>query len=176
MYNYIDPPKSISKKLLTRLNVGFVGRFEIEKGLNKFMDILSKINDKKIFFSIFGEGSIKIKELKDKNINVYKWSKKKLIYNKIDILFVTSKIENCPFNVLEAKSYGIPTVTTSKGGIKEIISNNKDGFIINNYNSEKIIINKFYHIWKNYNYFKINALNNSKNYSLDNYHKFLRLF
>ena len=47
----------------------------------------------------------------------------------IDILFVTIKLENCPFTVLEAKSVGIPTVTISEGGISEII---KHKFIANN--------------------------------------------
>ena len=63
--------------------------------------------------------------------------KKEFIYNKINLLFVTSDIENCPLNVLEAKSYGIPTITISNGGIKEIIKNNKDGFLLKKYFSRR---------------------------------------
>ena len=54
-----------------------------------------------------------------------------IIYKKFGILLVTSPIENCPFSVLEAKSYGIPTLSISDGGIREIVKNNKDGIILN---------------------------------------------
>ena len=64
------------------------------------------------------------------------------MYQKIDVLFVTSKIENCPLSVIEAKSYGIPTVTISKGGIKEIIRNRRDGLILNKKSSLEEIKNK----------------------------------
>ena len=55
---------------------------------------------------MFGDGSFKIDKKRFKNIKYYKWSKQDTIYRKINTLFVTSKIENCPMNVLEAKVMG----------------------------------------------------------------------
>ena len=98
------------------------------------------------------------------------------MYQKIDVLFVTSKIENCPLSVIEAKSYGIPTVTISKGGIKEIIRNRRDGLILNKKSSLEEIKNKILSLKKNYNFYKKNCLENSTNLELDNYKKFLNLF
>ena len=98
------------------------------------------------------------------------------MYQKIDVLFVTSKIENCPLSVIEAKSYGIPTVTISKGGIKEIIRNKRDGLILNKKSSLEEIKNKILSLKKNYNFYKKNCLENSTNFELDNYIKFLKLF
>ena len=98
------------------------------------------------------------------------------MYQKIDVLFVTSKIENCPLSVIEAKSYGIPTVTISKGGIKEIIRNRRDGLILNKKSSLEEIKNKILSLKKNYNFYKKNCLENSTNFELDNYIKFLKLF
>ena len=102
--------------------------------------------------------------------------KKEFMYQKIDVLFVTSKIENCPLSVIEAKSYGIPTVTISKGGIKEIIRNRRDGLILNKKSSLEEIKNKILNLKKNYNFYKKNCLENSTNFELDNYIKFLKLF
>ena len=102
--------------------------------------------------------------------------KKEFMYQKIDVLFVTSKIENCPLSVIEAKSYGIPTVTISKGGIKEIIRNRRDGLILNKKSSLEEIKNKILSLKKNYNFYKKNCLENSTNFELDNYIKFLKLF
>ena len=76
---------------------------------------------------------------------------------------MTSPIENCPFNVLEAKSYGIPTLCIlTKGGINEIIRDKFDGLIIN---SEKKFINlqKFIlTIKNNYKFFSKNSFKESK--------------
>ena len=89
---------------------------------------------------------------------------KKSKYIKINVLFVTSNIENCPFNVLEAKSYGIPTVTNSKGGITKS-SNNKDGILIN-----KELMNKlksFQKILLRYEFFKKNCIINSNKFNIN---------
>ena len=119
------------------------------------MKVAKNINKKKIEFYIFGEGSIKIKK-KYANIKIYKWTKKEKIYNKINLLFVTSKIENCPLSVLEAKSYGIPTITISKGGIKEIIKNYKDGIILDQNISIKKIEKNLINILNKLNFYKKN--------------------
>ena len=55
--------------------------------------------------------------------------KKKKIYSISDIIIITSPINNFPYVALEAKSYGIPVISCSKGDIKEIIKNNKDGYL-----------------------------------------------
>ncbi len=175
IYNFIHLPKKIKFKKTNFLNIGFVGRLENEKGLNTFINTAKNINHPYIKFSIFGDGSIKIDKKKVKKIKIYKWTKKEKIYKKIDLLFVTSKIENCPLNVLEAKSYGIPTVTISKGGIEEIIENNKDGFLLNiktNYNKiEKIFIK----ILNNYKFYRKNCIKNSKKFDAENYKIFLKM-
>ena len=176
IYNYTEIQKKIRKKNLKSLKIGFIGRFEEEKGINKFLKIATNLKNKNFKFFVFGEGSIKIKKNQSKNIKIFKWTKKEFMYRKIDVLFVTSKIENCPLSVIEAKSYGIPTITVSKGGIKEIIRNRKDGLILNKDASLKEIEDKLLDLKKNYKFFKKNCLENSINYKLNNYRKFLNLF
>ncbi len=172
--NFIKLPNRIYKNNYNKLNIGFIGRLEKEKGIEKFLKISKEINKRKINFYIFGNGSLKINKKKFKNLKIYSWSKKEIIYKKINVLFVTSKIENCPFTVIEAKAYGVPTITISQGGIGEIIKNYKDGIIINNKSSVKEIEKKFFFILKNYRFFEKNCLKNSKEFQLSNYkRKFL---
>ena len=101
--------------------------------------------------------------------------KKEKIYNKINLLFVTSKIENCPLSVLEAKSYGIPTITISKGGIKEIIKNYKDGIILDQNISIKKIEKNLINILNKLNFYRKNCIKNSKNFSINNYSEMINL-
>ncbi len=174
LYNYINIPKNVKIKKQNKLNIGFVGRLEKEKGIDAFTNITKNITNSNMKFHIFGKGSIKINKKKIKKIKIYKWTKKEEIYKKINILFVTSEIENCPLNVLEAKSYGIPTVTISNGGIKEIIQHNRDGFILDRNTSYNKIENIFIKILNNYKFYSKNCLKNSKKFDVKNYQTFLK--
>lgn len=77
---------------------------------------------------------------------------------------------------MEAKTAGIPVISTSKGDIKKIIFNNSDGFLINKFDLN-IIKKKILYIMKNYNQFSRNAKKNSKvfdeNTSLNKIWKFI---
>ncbi len=51
-------------------------------------------------------------------------------YRSIDIYLNTSKHEGMPVTVLEAMSYGIPVIAPGVGGLKELISNGEEGFLV----------------------------------------------
>lgn len=161
-YNSVSIPKINSKKKFIN-TVGFVGRYEIEKGIDVFSYIIKNLVKYNFKFELFGKGSFKNKIFKHKNVKINDWESQKNIYKKIGILLVTSPIENCPFTVLEAKSYGIPTLSISKGGIKEIIKNNLDGIALNN-NKENKIKKSLLKIKKDYYYFNKKCLSERKKY------------
>ena len=140
-----------------------MGRYEIEKGIDVFSHIIENLVKYNFKFQLFGKGSYKYKIFKHKNVKINDWENQKNIYKKIGILLVTSPIENCPFTVLEAKSYGIPTLSISNGGIKEIIRNNLDGIALNN-NQEKKIKKSLLKIKKDYYYFNKKCLSERKKY------------
>ena len=167
LYNYVELPKKIKRKRHKKLSIGFIGRFEKEKGIHKFLNFAISTKNKKLDFHIFGRGSQKVNKLKKKNIKIYKWSKKEYIYNKINVLFVTSNIENCPLSVLEAKSYGVPTLTTANGGITEIIHNNNDGIVLNKKIKKRNLKNKFLYLLKNIKIFESNCYKNSKFFNIE---------
>ena len=162
-HNSIQLPK-MSKGRLKANKVGFVGRLEKEKGIHFFLEIEKYMRGSEFSFKIFGEGSFERKIAKDKNINLNKWTSQKIIYKAIDILLVTSPVENCPYTVLEAKSYGIPTLSISRGGIKEILKNNNDGIILKENSDYEKISKALLYIKKNIKRFSKNCIKNRINF------------
>ena len=160
-YNSVNLQKI--KKKNKKLHIGFVGRADKEKGLELFLKIANIYKNKYKFF-VFNNDKVHINK-NNKNIKFFYNEKKKNIYKKIDVLLVTSPIENCPYTVLEAKSYGIPTLAyLTKGGINEIIKNNYDGFLIKKKNINKLE-KTFLKLKKKYKIYSKNSIKNSYNYN-----------
>ncbi len=148
--------KKPSKKKKCR--VGFVGRLENEKGINKFLEISKFMEESEFSFKVFGKGSYEKKILEFNNVKQYGWETQNNIYKNIDILLLTSPIENCPFTVLEAKNYGVPTLSISNGGVSEIIKNGYDGITLNERLNLIKIKNSMIKIKKNLSKYKVNCL------------------
>ena len=149
------------RKINKKINITFAGRLENENNPLLFLEIAKKILKvkKNIFFHLYGDGCLLANlrnEYREKNIKFHGWVKKNEIFKKTDLLLITSPINNFPYVALEAKSYGIPVVSCSKGDISKIIRNGKDGFIkyTNKPDIMIILINK---ILKNYKYFCHNS-------------------
>jgi len=158
--------KKIKKKNI--FNVGFVGRLELEKNPILFSKIamLSSIKNENFRFNLFGEGVLKKKVIKRcfGLVNFYGWkTNKNEIYKNIDILLVTSPVETLSYVALEAKSYGIPSITCSKGGIREIIKNGHDGICLDS-SEPQIILNALIECKENYSKFSSNAFKLSKKF------------
>jgi glycosyltransferase involved in cell wall biosynthesis len=47
---------------------------------------------------------------------------------------MASKMESLPMVIIEALRYGLPIISTNVGGINELVKNNFNGFLINNFN------------------------------------------
>ena len=165
MHNFIDIPKSKQKiKVTDNFNIGFVGRLEEEKGYSKFLEIAKKIKNSKLKFFLYGNN--KSQKNSFKYVKFCGWKCQKEIYKHIHLLLTTSPIENCPFTVLESKSYAIPTLSLSEGGIREIIKNKKDGILLNNETSIENIEKNILFIKKNYKFFSDNSYTNSKKFDI----------
>jgi glycosyltransferase involved in cell wall biosynthesis len=166
MHNFICIPDKKQKiKVTDNFNIGFIGRLEEEKGYSKFLEIAQKIKNPKIKFFIYG--NTKSQKNSNKYVKFCGWQNQKKIYKHIHLLLTTSPIENCPFTVLESKSYSIPTLSLSKGGIREIIKNKKDGILLNNETSLELIEKNILHIKKNYKFFSNNCYINSKVFDIE---------
>lgn len=144
----------------SHIRVGFVGRFSEEKQPSIFC-ALSR--DNSFQYIAYGDGPL-LEDLKLLYPQVvYKGICKNTdeIYSNIDVLVMTSKFENCPMVILEAKVRGIPCVVPNVGGIPEIVEDGVDGVIYQVYDTQ-IITTAIKKIVEDYKTYSSNCLANAK--------------
>lgn len=180
--SFISNPKPIDENLKStnqEKNIIAVGRLEYVKGFTDLVYIWNLIEKDfpEWHLNIYGEGPMRkeieklTKEFKLQNLHL-KGAKNNLKeeYLKSSIHVVTSKFEGQPLTILEAMSYGIPTISYNiEVGPKELIIDNKTGFLVekNNYKemSDKIkLLIKDPVLRKT---LSENAFINSKNYDIE---------
>lgn len=162
IYDGVDPGKwektaSHRKQLTDKYNIpadkfiiAHIGALEPEKGFFTFLDTALKINEKKenCFFLIVGQGSM-LETLKkyarDNSLTnlVFTGFVKDIteILPHIDLLLFTPDMEGLGSTVLDAMFSGIPIVSTSAGGIPELIQDKKQGLLADPTDSEKLASN-----------------------------------
>lgn len=148
--NFLTDDFVIPNKLKKRKPI-FVWSVQRDRGLINTIDMWIKyiypVSDKAKFY-ILGISKIpkkyKKNYLKSKNIIIFgRVSKSKLknIYNQSTAMICLGYDETFCLNALEANSCGLPVITFGETALKEIISNNYNGFVVNNFKqlSNKIL-------------------------------------
>jgi len=138
--NYIRFPilKDVSGNSTIRLNIVYIGRFVPHKGITIFAETVKDINN--ISINIFGDGkekSVAENILKGKsNVKFYGWRTHKEISESLHlgtIVIVPYLVhETFCYVVLESMLAGCCVVASDRGAISELISNGKNGVLINN--------------------------------------------
>lgn len=124
------------------LTVLYMSRLEQRKGVYDLVDIISEVVKEypEITFVFAGDGDVeqvteKVKECSlARNVKMIGWvdeEKKINALKRADIFVLPSYNEGLPMALLEAMSYGIPSIASAVGGIPELIRNNENGMIIN---------------------------------------------
>jgi len=113
-------------------NVGFVGRVDQEKDAELFCIVAARSREAQsgMRFHLYGDGPLTsvLRQTYSRDVHFHGYvSNPGRIYSAIDLLLMPSHVENCPFALLEAKSWGVPTVAAPVGGIPEILENGVDG-------------------------------------------------
>lgn len=112
-----------------RPRISLVGRLSPEKRPHIFCNLAEELSEK-YEFVVWGDGPMS-DELMAKYSSKVKFmgyeSNPDKIYSNTDILMVTSEFENCPMVILEARTYGVPTLTVNVGGISEILQDGVNG-------------------------------------------------
>lgn len=146
-YKFYIEPKDISKKKFgldsEKIVIGFVGSINKRKGLDIFVEALSKIPKatKDIQLLIVGDTVDghelywdEVQEKIIKNQFVYRHIKYQtdvsLVYNAMDILVLPSRSEGLPRTIIEGMSHELPVIATDTGGTREIIEDESLGFVI----------------------------------------------
>lgn len=175
-------PNMIKSKFnrLTNLkenNLIFVGRMHECKKIDELVKIFSKLNNNSTLFIIGdGEQFNNVKKLvydlnlEDK-VHMLGFLDQNEISNylvKSKVFCMTSTTEGLPMVLLEAMSHGVPCVAyNTESGVKDIIDNNENGFIIYDRNEEEYInkVNLLMSDKKMLNNMSKNALKKAKGFS-----------
>lgn len=120
--------------------VGTVAVFRFQKRLNEWLEVFAKAVEVKpeLFGVIVGDGPLRpevemqIQRLGLSNkvmlaglqADVLPW------YQAMDVFMMSSVFEGLPVALLEAMSCGCAVITTNAGGIKEVIGNNENGYLV----------------------------------------------
>ena len=130
----------------------YVGRLYQRKGLTTLLQSIPKViqNFRNVKIVISGEGfkqnEEKLTRLAEKlNIEnsvsfVGYFPDEKLpdLYAASDIFVLPALYENFPFAILEAQSTGLPVISTKVGGIPELVTDSKNGLLVDPANSEQL--------------------------------------
>ena len=124
------------------LSLLFLGKIGDNKGVFDLLDVIARNRTRyqyKIKLKIGGDGEVK--RLKDYIISrqigdmveYAGWVQghlKHYLLSTCDVFILPSYNEGLPVSVLEAMSYGKPVISTTVGGIPEIVKNGINGFLI----------------------------------------------
>ncbi len=179
VYNGIVPPiVSVDKSLKDPVVIGCITRLHREKRVYLIPEIAKNVLQRiKAKFLIVGDGPEKenlkaqITRLKLQNqIEVVGWrSDLESVYSLIDLLLLPSEEESFPQVVLEAFSYGVPVVASNVGGVRELVVDGHNGFLINSFNAgmfAEAIVNIAENRYKYHNFSKA-AIKKSLEFSLE---------
>jgi glycosyltransferase involved in cell wall biosynthesis len=144
--------------------IGTIAVFRFQKRLKEWVELFKMTHEKhpNIRGCIIGDGilreeilnHVKALGIEDYIIfpglqtNVKSW------LSAIDIFMMTSSFEGLPIALLEAMSMECAIVATNAGGIKEVIRNEKDGFIVS-VDQWDLLQNPLYYLIQNSNEIKI---------------------
>jgi len=156
VYNGVGVDKSIKENGNGKIKIIFVGRLAEPKNplvLLKAYNQLQNDLKEKTEVNIIGDGPKKkelelfIEEGNLKNINLLGSLHREQVFdrlNKSDIFVLVSAYEGLPYTILEAMSVGLPIIASDVGGIKEMVENDVNGFLLKNNSVKelKIVLEK----------------------------------
>ncbi len=176
IYNPIEKiDKNFIKDKNKNLVFGYFGLISSIKGVELLLRSFQKINNKNVKLLLAGQENepnyiegLKEKYLDDR-VDFVGFVKPEDFFKKVDVL-IHPALWNEPFGrvVAEGYAYGVPVIASEKGGLTEIVDNNKTGFL---FKSEKEFIDKINYFIDNRNVIegmKENCIEKAKTLTADN--------
>ena len=118
----------------SELVVGAMGRLVKKKGFKFLIDACSEMKEIKLLIAGTGieYNNLTKASITKNNIKLLGWTRnKEQFFKKIDVFCCSSEVEPFGLVIIEAMSRGIPVISTNCNGPRDIISNKKNGILIN---------------------------------------------
>ncbi len=141
-------PRHTDKTSGESLIFGYCGQIIYRKGLDVALNALRQVHASNWKFHIHGQihdHAYFESALKDfqndpriKYLGPYSPDKLSEIYSSIDVSLIPSRRENYPLTLMEALSAKVPSIVTDVGGVREMIVDGLEGFIVPPDNSQAI--------------------------------------
>tara|TARA_B100002019_G_C21269465_1_gene601319 strand:+ start:2522 stop:3655 length:1134 start_codon:yes stop_codon:yes gene_type:complete len=121
------------KKYSDHFSIGFIGRLDTPKGVHILIDVAKKMKEIKFFIAGDGvlEKDLKIRANGYENINFMGRSNPIEFISKMDVIVVPSIREPLGNVIIESGFCSKPVIASKVDGIPEIITNNKNGILLN---------------------------------------------
>lgn len=148
---YVEKKEKKAANETDPLRLIMVARFSKQKNQLGLLKALYSLRNENIKLSFIGDGPT-LEEAKyfvnqhhmnnkvsflgfKSNIGMY--------LDKNDVFVLSTFYEGLPISIIEAMSHGLPIIASNVGGNKELVSNNENGFLIENINELENAIKKF---------------------------------
>lgn len=155
----LRPANDVKIKNSNYYTVAFIGRNEMSKGYDIFLNIASYNKDVETkFISIGSEGDVRVTN--NSGIINYGAIPQELLFQKlkdIDILLLPSKSEGLGMVMVECCIAGIPTITSKTDGSLQFIKNKETGIIVTS-NTVNAYLEAINEIKSNYEYYSNNCI------------------
>lgn len=124
------------------LRFSMIGRISEQKGQSEVIDFLNNIPEDFYSLKIYGAGlPAYVDDLKKKirrsSITFEGFQERDVIYNSTDFVIVNAKNESFGRVVAEANAFGIPVLVVSSGALAEIVVNELNGVLFDDFNAFK---------------------------------------
>ncbi|RPI02455.1 MAG: glycosyltransferase family 1 protein [Calditrichaeota bacterium] len=121
-------------------NLFHIGEVSRRKGIDDVLKVLSELRVEgfDFFFHIAGPGELDLAEQKIKALNLspcvklygpVRGEQKLSLFKTADVFILASYAEGLPIGLIEAMAAGLPVISTTVGGIPDIVSQGVNGFL-----------------------------------------------
>jgi len=179
----IDVNRTLLSDTEKQKRILYVGRLELfNKRPDRVLQIWNEVapNAEDWFLDIVGDGPDKCElermttDMQLEHVKFYGYQNPTFYYEQSSILLLTSDFEGFPLVLVEGMSYGlVPVVYGSFSAVYDIIEDGKDGIIVPKGNegfNADVMAERIKPLMANHdklNYMALNAIEKSKNYSID---------
>jgi glycosyltransferase involved in cell wall biosynthesis len=117
------------------VSVGWLGRITQIKRPDRLLQIANALPN--IRFLAGGEGELlqELKSVAPRNLEFIGWVEPEIFWPICDIAILTSDNEGLPTSLIEASQAGLPIIALNVGSVKEIVSDNYSGILVDDLGS-----------------------------------------